>query len=132
MARNAIGMLRAVKLVWRSNFKSDRPYEREFSGMLKFEPVSRSHEGFVDILQIGRNNREGYFYYVMELADTAGTDRPAASGQNGNSSEVYGQPGNYRPRTLSSEARQQGRLPPADCIRHFLTLSNALDALHRA
>jgi hypothetical protein len=132
MARNAIGMLRAVKLVWRANFKSDRPYEREFSGMLQFEPVSRSHEGFVDILQIGRNNREGYFYYVMELADAAGGDRAEASGQNGSSSDAPCPSRNYRPRTLSAEARQTGRLPPADCIRHFLTLSNALDALHRA
>ena len=141
MARNAIGILRAVKLVWRANFKSDRPYEREFSGMLKFEPVSRSHEGFVDILQIGRNNREGYFYYVMELADAAAHEDsrpthegelPAESGRADANSDAPCHPGNYRPRTLSSEARRAGRLPPADCIRHFLTLSNALDALHRA
>ena len=110
--------------------------------MLKLEPVSRSHEGFVDILQIGRNNREGYFYYVMELADPAGNEnllpgksggeKPALSGPPGGRSDAGAQPGHYRPRTLSSEARQAGRLPPAECIRHFLTLSNALDALHRA
>ena len=136
MARNAIGMLRAVKLVWRSNFKSERPYEREFSGMLKFEPLSRSHEGFVDILQIGRNNQAGYFYYVMELADDASL--PAAQTAPGSSTQ-FAQPGDttrlrrdYRPRTLSSEVREAGRLSPTDCIRYFLTLANALDALHRA
>ena len=113
LACNSIGTLRAVKVVWRASFSSDRPYEREFSGMLKFEPVSRSHEGFVDILQVGQG--PGYFYYVMELADNAA---------------VPGQP--YRPRTLSAEARAAGRLPATACQRHFLMLSDALAALHRA
>ena len=71
LARNVLGTLRAVKLVFRHAFDSERPYEREFSGILKFEPVSRTHPGFVDILQVGRNDPAGYFYYVMELADDA-------------------------------------------------------------
>jgi Protein kinase domain len=41
----------------------------------KFEPVSRLHQSHVDILQIGRNDAEGYFYYVMELADDARAER---------------------------------------------------------
>src|SRR6266567_3290140 len=69
LARNAVGTLRAVKIVWRKTFWHDHPFEREFKGIQKFEPISRSHEGLVDILQIGRG--EGYFYYVMELADDA-------------------------------------------------------------
>ena len=43
LARSALGTLRAVKVVYRARFKEDRPYEREFHGILKFEPVSRSH-----------------------------------------------------------------------------------------
>src|SRR5215208_4907334 len=69
LARNVIGTWRAVKIVFRRSFDHDRPYEREFGGIRRFEPVSRSHQGFVDILQIGRNDDEGWFYYVMELAD---------------------------------------------------------------
>src|SRR5262245_57068567 len=69
LARNVMGTLRAVKVVYRQTFESERPYEREFSGIQKFEPISRSHQGFVDILQVGRNDPAGYFYYVMELAD---------------------------------------------------------------
>ena len=57
-----------------ASFADERPYEREFNGIQKFEPLSRSHEGFVDVLQIGRNDEEGYFYYVMELAD--GVEQP--------------------------------------------------------
>src|SRR5438445_1750085 len=69
LARSAVGTLRAVKIVWRKTFWHAHPFEREFKGIQKFEPISRSHEGLVDILQIGRG--EGYFYYVMELADDA-------------------------------------------------------------
>src|SRR5215470_11564854 len=71
LARSALGTYRAIKLVHRSNFDHDRPFEREYSGIQKYEPISRSHEGLVDLLQVGRNDPEGYFYYVMELADDA-------------------------------------------------------------
>ena len=67
LARNVMGTYRAVKVIYRATFSDDRPYEREYHGMQRFEPVSRSHDGLVDILQIGRNNTAGYFYYVMEL-----------------------------------------------------------------
>jgi hypothetical protein len=69
LARSALGTLRAVKVVRRSRFDSDRPYEREFAGIQRFEPMSRSHDGFVDILHVGRNDGAGFFYYVMELVD---------------------------------------------------------------
>src|SRR5437879_1689985 len=81
LARNAVGTYRAVKVVYRDNFKDARPYEREFSGIQKYEPISRTNEGLVDVLQIGRNDAEGYFYYVMELADSAG-ENPKSKCQN--------------------------------------------------
>src|SRR5882724_5561724 len=69
MARNRLGVYRAVKIVHRASFDHDRPFEREFAGIKAFEPTSRSHEGLVDLLQVGRDDAAGYFYYVMELAD---------------------------------------------------------------
>src|SRR6266516_762217 len=69
LARNVVGTLRAVKVVYRRSFSEAYPFERELKGIQNFEPISRSHEGLVDVLQIGRG--EGYFYYVMELADDA-------------------------------------------------------------
>src|SRR5947208_16483195 len=45
LARNVMGTHRAVKIVYRKSFDNDRPYEREFDGIHKFEPVSRSHDG---------------------------------------------------------------------------------------
>src|SRR5438105_8009662 len=68
LARNKLGVLRAVKIVHRASFDHDRPFEREFAGIKAFEPISRSHEGFVDLLQVGRDDEAGYLYYVMELA----------------------------------------------------------------
>jgi len=56
LARNSLGTLRAVKIVRRMTFEDERPYEREFAGIRRFEPISRLHEGFVDLLQVGRND----------------------------------------------------------------------------
>src|SRR5438105_13983035 len=69
LARTALGIHRAVKIVHRANFDHDRPFEREVAGIKAFEPISRTHDGFVDLLQVGRDGAEGYVYYVMELAD---------------------------------------------------------------
>src|SRR5213595_2983160 len=69
LAKNAVGTLRAIKVVYRATFEKEEHFEREFKGLQKFEPISRSHDGFVDILQLGRNEEAGFFYYVMELAD---------------------------------------------------------------
>lgn len=113
-ARSTLGTMRAVKVVWRDKFDSVRPYEREFSGIKRFEPVSRSHEGLVDILQVGRNDDAGFFYYVMELADNAS-----------------GSPDSYRPRTLRSEIDSLGRIETSNCVNFFLTLAAALGHMHR-
>lgn len=48
LARNAVGTLRAVKVVHRRTFERDEHFEREFKGLQQFEPVSRTHEGLMD------------------------------------------------------------------------------------
>src|SRR4029434_6168388 len=42
LARNVMGTFRAVKVVYRASFEHDRPFEREFEGIQKFEPISRT------------------------------------------------------------------------------------------
>lgn len=71
LAQDLMGTYRAVKVVYRGNFSEERPFLREFEGIQRFEPISREHPGFVDVLQVGRNDPAGFFYYVMELADDA-------------------------------------------------------------
>src|SRR6266498_5882851 len=67
LARTVTGAFRAVKVVYRSTFESERSFLREFEGMSAFEPISRAHDGFVDILHVGRT--ADYLYYSMVLAD---------------------------------------------------------------
>jgi serine/threonine protein kinase len=113
LARNVMGTFRAVKVIYRDRFEDAAPYEREFEGIRKFEPISRSHDGLVDILQIGRNDAAGYFYYIMELAD----DR-----KHGQTID----PEVYVPRTLPTK----DRLPVDTCIEYGLSLADALRHLH--
>jgi eukaryotic-like serine/threonine-protein kinase len=77
LARSVTGALRAVKIVYRRSFASDRPYAREFNGILKFEPISRTHPGLVSILHVGQNHAAGCFYYVMEVADDLERGQPS-------------------------------------------------------
>ncbi len=116
LARNIMGTYRAVKVVYRHTFDDDRPFEREFAGIKRFEPVSRLHESQVDILHVGRDG--DCFYYVMELADDQ------ASGQ-----EI--DPGRYAPKTLRSELAREGKLPLPDCLKIALSLTTALEHLHQ-
>src|SRR5262245_26359157 len=69
LARNVTGSLVALKIVHRAAFDHDRPFEREFDGIKRFEPISRSDPSQLAIFHVGRG--DGFFYYVMELADGA-------------------------------------------------------------
>ncbi|HXL24794.1 MAG TPA: bifunctional serine/threonine-protein kinase/formylglycine-generating enzyme family protein [Chthoniobacterales bacterium] len=115
LGRTVTGALRAVKIVYRSTFESERAFLREFEGMSAFEPISRGHAGFIDILHVGRTNE--YLYYSMELAD----DHLA-----GREIDVV----NYEPRTLKSDLGRQKRLSADESIHLGISLSEALEALH--
>jgi tetratricopeptide (TPR) repeat protein len=130
LARNALGAFRAVKVIDRRNFEDDRPFEREFSGIQRFEPISRSHDGLVDILQVGR--QKDYFYYVMELADGARTNAGSPSVASANNPESsIPNPESYVPRTLRNSLSEQGRLPVNVCVEIGLALTSALAHMHR-
>ncbi|OLD94320.1 MAG: hypothetical protein AUI36_46505 [Cyanobacteria bacterium 13_1_40CM_2_61_4] len=105
---------------------------------------------------MGRNEKDGYFYYVMELADDAGreattqrTETPLTFHPLPSSDEGRGQgegsrsqratvkpqpalnPACYVPKTIRSESRQRGRLPLNECLRISLSLTTALEHLHK-
>jgi len=117
LAKSVTVAYRAVKVVYRKSFDHERPYDREFAGIKKFEPVSRSSDTQVDILHVGRNDADGFFYYVMELAD----DQKTGAKIN---------PVDYTPRTLRSEIYKQGRLPLQECLEIGIQLATALEHLH--
>jgi len=120
LARGVTGALRAVKVVWREDFDEERSFEREFEGILKFEPISRNHPALMNILHVGRSpDGTSFYYYVMELGDDVLT------GQDIN-------PVEYEPRTLRADHKQEAakRWDTATCIDVGLRLAEALDHLH--
>jgi serine/threonine protein kinase len=118
LARNSIGAYRAVKVVWKNAFQQGQSFTREFSGVLKFEPVSRLHDGLMDVLQVGVSDAAGYFYCVMELADDVESGQVIV-------------PERYVPRTLAYDLAGRRRLPIGECVRNGAAIASALGFLHR-
>ena len=119
LARGVTGVMRAVKVVSRTDFELDKTFEREFEGIKVFEPISRRHTGLVDILHVGRNYEDNFYYYVMELAD----DQVAGS---------VIVPDQYAPKNLSNEISNQGRIPLKICREWGVVMADALHHIHDA
>jgi hypothetical protein len=120
LARGVTGALRAVKVLWREDFEDDKGFEREFEGILKYEPISRDHPGLVNVLHVGRSEgAQEFYYYVMELGDDI------ATGSDINPIE-------YEARTLRSDAKAAGGKPldTGFCIEVGQRLAEALHHLH--
>lgn len=120
LARGVTGALRAVKVVWRDDFEDERGFEREFEGILKFEPISRDHPALVNILHVGRGKEgEPFYYYVMELGDDVHTERDI-------------NPVEYEARTLRGDHHQglSEQWPLDECLDVGLRLAEALQHLH--
>ena len=120
LARGVTGALRAVKVLWREDFDDERSFEREFEGILKYEPISRDHPGLVNVLHVGRSPEGNeFYYYVMELGDDITTGR-----------EIN--PIEYEARTLRSDIKRvDGKcLETEACIDVGSRLAEALKHLH--
>jgi tetratricopeptide (TPR) repeat protein len=137
---NATGVYRAAKIVWRHTFEDERPFQREC--IQRFERISREHPSQLALFHIGRNDAEGYFYYVMELADGEEMQNEKCKVQNEKSRASASDAGeqsilnfefsilNYHPHTLRADLAH-GRLPASRVLELGLTLSEALSHLHR-
>ena len=117
LARGVTGIFRAVKIVWRERFTEPEPFEREFKGLKEFAAISLSEAHQLALLHIGRSADGAFFYYVMELADDASSDRAI-------------DPTRYVPLTLKEVRARRGRLPAAECITHGVALAQGLAELH--
>jgi serine/threonine protein kinase len=131
-----LGTLRAVKIVRRDSFGDARPFQREFDGIRRYEPISRGHPNLVSILHVGGTDE--CFYYLMELADEAGAADVrrltlSKSESAGLKSEIKSEPPNvgcYAPHTLRSELKQHGALPIDRVLEIGHALASALAHLH--
>jgi tetratricopeptide (TPR) repeat protein len=134
----ATGALRAAKIVRRARFEDERPYRREFEGIQRFEKISREHPSQLALFHIGRNDVEGYFYYVMELADPTPVGDDVRSHTSSLSKGAGTRPerseppdvGSYNPHTLRADL-SNGPLPAATVLEIGLALSEALAHLHQ-
>ncbi len=121
MARGVTGALRAVKVVWREDFEDERGFEREFEGILKFEPISRDNPGLVNILHVGRGDdiENPFYYYVMELGDDVNTGNDV-------------NPVEYEARTLLSDLKASAGKPldVGFCVEVGRRLADSLNYLH--
>jgi serine/threonine protein kinase len=119
LAKNMLGTFRAVKVVYRSTFLTQRPFDREFEGLRCFEPISQRHPGWVSILHVGKSEAGDFFYYVMEAADDVVKGRAI-------------DPVDYSPETLRSRLAAGKRLPVDECLRLGTSLAEALGELHKS
>lgn len=118
LAQSVTGALRAVKIVWREDFELTKTFHREFLGIQQFEPISRGHPGLVHILHVGWNEKRGFYYCVMELADDA------ATGPDIQDFNVY------EPRTLGTDMKRSGRLDLHFCQEAGAFIADALHFMH--
>ena len=118
LARDVLGSFHAVKIVHANSTHDPMAFEREFNGLKNFTPISRSHPGLVQILQVGRNDNAGYLYYVMEIGDDEQTGQKF-------------DPDKYVARTLARDLKRQGLLPLPERLNVCILLAEALDFLHQ-
>jgi len=117
LARDEIGAFHAVKIVHKKTFADRGPFEREYRGILQYTPISRTHHALVHILNVGRENAAGYFFYVMELADCVYSGRNII-------------PETYCARTLAHDLDTRGRLSVRECLNVGIELTEGLRFLH--
>ncbi|MCI0745954.1 MAG: protein kinase [Verrucomicrobia subdivision 3 bacterium] len=118
----------AAKFVYREIFgpPDDRgsasAYQRALEGLQNFRSVSTESQYLLRIFDVHQRHDDGYFCYMMELADDVVSGRSIT-------------PGVYRPRTLLHELERNGRrerLPANRCVEVAITLARGLQILHES
>ena len=116
LARGATKSYRAVKIIQSDRFRKAEHYEREFKALCRIETSIRNAQHVVQIHHVGRHDEQGFYYYVMDLADSLGTD-PAED------------PAGYTPVTLR-ELLRAGALEARTALDASVRLAKGLAKLH--
>ncbi len=143
LARGVTGQWRALKVLRRADLPHPRAFEREFAGVVRYEPISRTQPNLIPILHVGRSADSQSFWYVMELADDANreSNQPARADEPRQTAACVGGIGpaaqdpshpfdSYEPATLRAILRARGRLPVKECLRIALGIVEAAAHLH--
>ncbi len=116
----------AGKFVYRRVFgpaedsASGAAYRRAFEGLQNFRSLSAESPYLLRICDVGQRHEEGYFCYMMELADDLELGQEIIASL-------------YKPRTLKNELERHGqrrRLPAEECVRIAKALAEGLRILH--
>jgi formylglycine-generating enzyme required for sulfatase activity len=116
----------AGKFVYRHMFgppddgPSTEAYERAYHGLQNFQSLAGCSQDLLRILHVRQRHEEGYFCYMMELADDIKSGRQI-------------DPSVYQPRTLKWELERDGsrqRLPAIQCVEIAISLARGLQVLH--
>lgn len=130
MARTVTGKLRAVKIVRRERFEKDglgkeqvdRLFRLEFDGVRGFEDLASQNPSLIHIHTVGRGELGEVFYYVMPLADHAGTEKPCQE------DEIE----SYHPLTLGEMIDRQGAMTLNQANDLLAEICAGVASLHRA
>jgi len=118
----------AGKFVYRQSFGAvDHPgsgaaYDRAFEGLQNFRSLSGDSPYLLRLFDVRQRHDEGYFCYMMELADDIESGRTV-------------HPSTYKPRTLKNElerGNERRRLPARRCVEIAITLARGLRLLHES
>ena len=118
----------AGKFVYRHIFgaaddlASGAAYQRAFDGLQNFCSVSGGSQYLLRIFDVRQRHEEGYFCYMMELADDIESGRKI-------------DPAVYKPRSLKNELERSGqrrRLPAMRCVQTGIALARGLQILHES
>ena len=115
LAQTDAGEWRAVKVVRRQTFGSDKPFQREWRAVQTVAPATREVPELATVHAVGDCD-EGFFY-TLDLADDV------VGGREFRAEE-------YAPHTLAQQVDLEGRLEFDDCLRIGQTLAAALHGLH--
>ncbi len=120
LARNSAKQWVALKVIYLAKFGGDlNPYEREYKGIQKYQPISNQHPGLLRVDFVSAKKSD-CFYYVMELGDSLQPGWERA-------------PTTYQPCDLvSKRAQLRGRrLPVEECVNIGIALCEPLEFLHQ-
>jgi serine/threonine protein kinase len=118
MGRDALGLYRAVKVIRYTESKSLESYQSEFHGIRHYAPYSRKYDRLIEIHHVGIREQDGFYYYVMDLADDISLGNQVTP--------------DYQPKTLRNyiEQHEDCRLPVAEALEIGMEIAESLSELH--
>jgi len=118
MGKDALGLYRAIKIIRYDDSKSLESYQAEYNGIRHYAPYSRKYDGLIDIHHVGIREEEGFYYYVMDLADDLYLGDQIAE--------------DYQPKTLRAylDIKENRRLPAREALQIGIEAAESLDYLH--